>query len=390
MDFFNIRDTSFHAPYPASQSFQFSLDWIAAEEQRMRDAGESELDILQMKRDAYERLNSRRDQGIYLLEDQKRAADGLAESERQLIEAMKEEVRAGLQREKQADLDRITADRDREVAAIRAKIDALREEADAQDYLRRLEQERADLAELVANRNKVAADKRFTIIETDAAGQLVKKRVADTARLAELDKQIANQRGRIEEMERDERIRQQTQALEDEIKRVEDAADRKMKAQEAYWDALLAEERLTADIQHAIQAQGMANTLATVQEYTAKIIAEYKRAQAQVMGGISLPSVGTIGCGTPRATTPTAGGALVGGLTGIFDGLRSALASPAAALQSQMAQAMRVPTVSSAVLSNVPVKSQPVTQTHDTHIHGPITVKADNLDEFMESVRRAR
>lgn len=287
----------------AAATFQKSEDWIAAEEKAMRDAGSSDVDVAKMVYDAWGRVNARRGQGVYLLEDEKQAAEELQNSYERLVDAMEQDLRRAREYDRDRAIEALETERDAAVDAIQAKLDALDEQIEREDYLLSLKKEQEELARLESERANVAAIKNKRRVEYDENGNAQLVWTADDERLTELDKQIGDQKQRIADMERDHERRQQRAHLEQQLRKTQEHYDKKLEAEKAYWTALLTEERINSDLQYAIAKEGMDKTLAHVGTYLDGMVAEYQEAQAKIMsmGNISLPSVG--GGGLPTAST---------------------------------------------------------------------------------------
>ncbi|HEU4964219.1 MAG TPA: phage tail tape measure protein [Bacilli bacterium] len=398
----DIQDRIRAAQHQAqSDDFASSESWITAETKRMRGTGESSIEVAKAVYDAWNRVASRK--GRYTTEDEARATEELANAKRNLLSVMQQEYRAALEFERTQDIDRLRDRQKAEQDAIRAKLDALDAEAARQDYLRQIEQERAKLGELEADRAKVAADKRFEIIERDASGNLVKRRVADLAKLNQIDQQVKDEKARIAEMEEQERRRRLRAQYEADLADLRAQQDREMAAREAFWKARLDEEQVTADLAQEIQKNGMEKALEQVHSYTSEMVAEYKRAQAEIMaaGNLSLPSAGTIGGGVNSGSSsskPSSTSPVLGGVTGsILDVIskvvnHGTLAQLNAVMTDTLGRGLVGNSVSNSLTNvyNSATTSKSSTTDNSTHIHGPIHVKADNVNELLDSIRRVR
>lgn len=289
----------------ASATYQTSVDWIEREKTAMERTGASEVEVAKMIYDAWGRVNSRRGTGVYLIEDERRATEELANATAALEKAIANDLRRAREYERDADLKAREDAFRAEERAIQRQIDALEEKSRSEDYITNLKKEQARLAELEADRAKIAADKRFELITVDRDGNLKAEMVADLRALENLDKNIRDQRTRIDDMIRDEERRKKRQALEEELALAREKYDREIAAARAYWDKMLTEERLTQDTKQAIVKNGLEASLKNVQTYLGAMVTEYKRAQDEIIkaGGLVTPGVGSIGAGGNKTET---------------------------------------------------------------------------------------
>ncbi|WP_245884622.1 phage tail tape measure protein [Tumebacillus permanentifrigoris] len=269
-----------------SADFAESENWIAQYQKTSRDAGLTDIEIAKGVYDAWARVNAKKAQ--YNPEDQIKVTEQLREATIELENQIESALRKAREMDRDKDMAALEEQFKSELEAQQSKLDGLEKEATATKYLIDLERERQRLADLEDQRNKVAADVRFEIIDVDASGNLVKKRTADTARLTELDKQIADQKTRIGDMQRDEENRKQREQYDKEMKELRDSQDKKKAAHEAYWKDLLSSERINSDTRAAVQKNGLDTTLANVKTYLKLIQDEYTKKQGEIMaaGGL--------------------------------------------------------------------------------------------------------
>ncbi|PWK05298.1 phage tail tape measure protein [Tumebacillus permanentifrigoris] len=274
-------------------SFADSEKWIGDNEKKMSRAGASELDIAKATYDAWARVNAKRSE--YNPEDQVKATEQLAEAQVKLTDVIASNLKKARELDRDQDMAAIEERAKAMEEAIQSKIEALDKEAQAQKYLLDLENERKKLADLEEQRNRVASDVRFSKIEMEN-GVLVDHRVADTTRLAEIDKQISEQKAHIADMERDEATRQKREQYEKDLKDTKESNERLKAAHKEYWDKLVSDEQINADTRSAIQKNGLDTTLANVRTYLGEMQAEYDAAKAKIMsdGGIFSLGSGTI------------------------------------------------------------------------------------------------
>ena len=309
-------------------TFQVSLDWIEQEEQAMKDAGKSELDIVKMKYDAWNRINSRKGQGIYNIEDEKRATSELANAYRELVDVLANDLRRA--RELDAKLSIEAAEQEAKAAEkamekrhraeekeIEDRIKALDRQAEAEKSIADQQERQREIAELEATRARIAAVLDHEIIMMEN-GKLVKKLVADQEKLDEIDKQLADKRKEAAQKERDDHLRAERQKLQDELdakraanetelQELREKNEQKLAALRTWWETQLSEEKINSDFREAINRDGMKNVLENIKTYLGSVETEYQATQDRIMrlGGLIPPSAGQIGSG-PTTTTDEA------------------------------------------------------------------------------------
>lgn len=307
-----------------SADFDNSQRWIDENDKAMERAGKSEIERLNAQVAAYERMNSRRGTGRYTLEQEREIADNLADSYYRMSKALDEAAQSAIDLQEKMVMDALEDDFERATDAIERQIDALEEKTALEDYSLKIAREREKLAELQANRDKVAADKRFEYITRDKDGNLVAKRVADQARLDELDKQIADQKRSIDEMKRQEEIRLQREHLQKQLDEERRNYEQRKAQTTAFYEWMRKE---TTDKLAAVakgEAALLAERYAQVMDFVTKTKKAYESLNATIGGFKGVPSGGAIG-GAVGGVIPAVGGA-VGGVIGrvidrIFGGL---------------------------------------------------------------------
>lgn len=305
-----------------------SRRWIEETDKEMERAGKSELDRLRMRSQALERMNSRAGSGRYTLEQEKEIADDLADSYYRLGQAMNEAEQSAIDMQEKMATQRLEESHERTVKAIEDEIAALEEKTALEDFSLRIAREQEELAKLRADREKVAADKRFEFITRDKDGNLVAKRVADLARLEELDEQIADRQRNIAEMRRQEDIRLEREALQKKLEQERQNFEQR-KAAQAQFFAWLREATTKAN-EDVTKAEGtkLAERFAQVQSYVAKTKAAFAELNAAISKGmVSVPAGVTLPSGVNAPSKPDlsqigkiggAVGGTVGGLLGTF------------------------------------------------------------------------
>jgi len=305
-------------------TFQVSVDWIEQEAQAMRDAGRTELEIAQMKYDAWGRVNSRIGQGVYNIEDEKRAASELKNTYRELIDVMASDLRRAREIDAKLAIEAAEKEAKAKEAAmekrhkaeekeIEDKIKALDKQAEAEKAIADQQERQQKIADLEAARASVAGvlDHEKIMLEN---GVLVKKKVADQKKLDEIDKQLAELRKEAAQKERDEQLRAERQRLQDELDAKREANEKelqelrekneqKLEALRTWWETQLSEEKINSDLREAINRDGMEKVLENIKTYLGGVESEYKAAQERIMrlGGLIPPSAG-IGSGVPTST----------------------------------------------------------------------------------------
>ncbi|KEO81488.1 phage tail tape measure protein [Tumebacillus flagellatus] len=280
-----------------SASFKDSEDWITENAEKMRDAGAEEIEIARSTYDAWARVVAKKEQ--YNPEDQIAATQKLADATRTLTHEIEASLKAAREIDRDADMAAIEKQAKANEKAVQDQIDALDKQTQAAKELADIEREREKLAELQDQRNKVADDKRYVKIEKDENGNLVEKRVADQAKLTDLDKQIKDQKDRIGDMERDQETRKQREQLEAKLQEVRDSNEKLKAAHEAYWRQLLSDERINADARASVEKNGLETTLGYVQDYLGRMKAEYIKTQNEIMAAGGLFSTGATGSISP-------------------------------------------------------------------------------------------
>lgn len=297
-----------------SADFDNSQRWIDENDKAMERAGKSEIERLNAQVAAYERMNSRRGTGRYTLEQEREIADSLADSYYRMSQALDEAAQSAIDLQEKMAMDALEDDFERETDAIERQIDALEEKTALEDYSLKIAREQEKLAELKANRDKVAADKRFEYITRDKDGNLVAKRVADQARLDELDKQIADQKRSIDEMKRQEEIRLQREHLQKQLEQERQNYEKRKAQTTAFYEWMRKE---TTDKLAAVakgEAALLAERYAQVMDFVTKTKKAYESLNATIGGFKGVPSGGAIG-GAVGGVIPAVGGA-VGGVIG--------------------------------------------------------------------------
>lgn len=303
-------------------SFQHSVDWIEEERRRMEDAGASEVEIQEMVLAAWQRVSDRK---IYLAEDQKRAQQELADAQREMVRILEDEYRRAIEIQAELSIKAAEEASTAEESALQAKLDGIGREREEKQRLLDIEKARAELAELEANRAKVAADKRFELIERDSkTGELIQTLVADLPRLEQLDKQIADQKQRIVDMQREEDERKEREKLDNELRNLRDTNSKKLTALRAYWDEQMNQERITQAVREKVNTDGLEATKKSVQKYLDEMVTMYKATQAEIMaaGGL-IGGSGSFGNEAPKTTSSVVGsvaksaGAIVGAVPAV-------------------------------------------------------------------------
>lgn len=306
-----------------SADFDNSQRWIDENDKAMERAGKSEIERLNAQVAAYERMNSRRGTGRYTLEQEKEISDSLADSYYRMSQALDEAAQSAIDLQEKMAMDALEDDFERATAAIERQIDALEEKVALEDYSLKIARAQEELAEKQANRDKVAADKRFEYITRDKDGNLVAKRVADQARLDELDKQIADQKRSIDEMKRQEEIRLQREHLQKQLDQERQNYE-KRKAQTAAFYEWMRKET-TEKLAEVAKGEGekLAERFAQVQDFVAKTKAAYEELNKTIAGFKGVPAGaigGSIG-GAVGNVIPAVGGAVGGVIGKVIGGL---------------------------------------------------------------------
>jgi hypothetical protein len=272
-----------------SASYQSSVDWIAKEEQAMKESGATDVDVAKMRYDAYHRMAQR---NIYDLQEQKEIADSLASAQQALTQALESQLLKARELDRDADLKKAQDDADAAEKAIQDRIDALDKQAAAQQAVNKLIDEQTKLTDLQRQRDEVAADKRFHLIQRDKDGNLVDTLTADTAKLADLDKQIADQKKTIEQTRADQELAAQKAKLDAELKAQQKHDKDVMAAKQAYWTQMTSQEQIAQDTHDAIVKKGLDQATKDINAYADNAVKQYQRAQAALMalGGATPPS----------------------------------------------------------------------------------------------------
>lgn len=303
-----------------SADFDNSQRWIDENDKAMERAGKSEIERLNAQVAAYERMNSRRGTGRYTLEQEREIADNLADSYYRMSQALDEAAQSAIDLQEKMAMDALEDDFERATDAIERQIDALEEKTALEDFSLKIARAQEELAEKQANRDKVAADKRFEYITRDKDGNLVAKRVADQARLDELDKQIADQKRSIDEMKRQEEIRLQREHLQKQLDQERQNYEQRKAQTTAFYEWLRTETTTKLAEVAKGEAGQLAERFAQVQDFVAKTKAAYEELNKTIAGFKGVPSGGAIG-GAVGSVIPAVGGAVGGVIGKVIGGL---------------------------------------------------------------------
>jgi hypothetical protein len=265
----------------AAASFADSVQWINAKKLTMQDEGKSAIEIADMELQSWERVYARKAQ--LNAEDAAQARENAESAKRALTQAIAADLKQAREMQRNSILDAQEKANKSAEDAIQAKIDALDREESAQQRLLEIEKDRKRLADLQDQRAKTAADKRFSLIERDASGQLVERKVADLEKLSDLDEQIADQQENIAEKARQGAIKANRDALEKELKDTRDKNSQRLAALKAFYDQWTTDDKVNADTRALVQQNGLQRTLADVEKYLADMKAAYTRVQNEIM-----------------------------------------------------------------------------------------------------------
>lgn len=224
--------------------FDFSSEWIGREERRMEESGKSEIEITQMKIDAWIRVRDRYDKDS---EYYKKADDELYRNRKNLLklqeQAEKEATKAREERikeyEKQND-DLLKTELKAIEKAKKAELDAIDQRK--KEYAAAQDEKIAAIDALLKKEEELNADADY---ETLLAEKMARKELLSTAVSPEGRKELADLTAEIERMQlehsrelRKRDLEDQKQKLEDEKDEKEDAFDEEKRLTETRYDAL--------------------------------------------------------------------------------------------------------------------------------------------------------
>lgn len=276
--------------------YDASAKWITAEERRMSDAGKSEVEIAQMKLDAWTRVRARyaKDTEFYAQADEQlynarkdltkktvALADELVKKQKDAIKAAKDADLKAIEERKQAALD----DYDARIDAIQRLRDANKEiNADA-DYATQLAEKQARLAELASAVGPAGIAERDALLKEIARMQL------------EHDRELT-----------DRTLADQQDALSDEKAAQTKAYEAEKNAAEAQYDALTAAfDAYSGDIKTieagiaAFRITEAANANTTILSDLDTFVTQYNAKLAQLAKTSATPNAQSA---TTAATSP--------------------------------------------------------------------------------------
>lgn len=224
--------------------FDFSSEWIGREERRMEESGKTEIEITQMKIDAWTRVRDRYDKDS---EYYKKADDELYRNRKNLLklqeQAEKEAAKAREERikehEKQND-DLLKTELKAIEKAKKAELDAIDQRK--KEYIDAQDEKIAAIDALLKKEEELNADADY---ETLLAEKMARKDKLSTAVSPEGRKELADLIAEIERMQlehsrelRKRDLEDQKDKLEEEKDEKEDAYDEERRLTEARYDAL--------------------------------------------------------------------------------------------------------------------------------------------------------
>jgi hypothetical protein len=224
--------------------YDFSKEWIDREERRMEESGKTEIEIAQMKIDAWTRVRDRyaKDSEYY-----KQADDELYRARKELIKLQEEaEKEAAKNRE-----ERIKEYQKQNDDLLKSELKAIKKARDAEldaidqrkkEYLDAQNEKIAAIDELLKKEEELNADADY---ETQLAEKKARQALLSTAVSPEGRKELAEITAEIERMQlehsrelRKRDLEDQKQKLEDEKDEKEKAFDEEKRLTEARYDAL--------------------------------------------------------------------------------------------------------------------------------------------------------
>lgn len=292
--------------------YDFSAEWIDREERRMEESGKSEIEIAQMKIDAWTRVRDRyaKDSEYY-----KQADDELYRARKELIKLQEEaEKEAAKNRE-----ERIKEYQKQNDDLLKAELKAIKKARDAEldaidqrkkEYLDAQNEKIAAIDALLKKEEELNADADY---ETQLAEKKARQALLSTAVSPEGRKELAEITAEIERMQlehsrelRKRDLEDQKQKLEDEKDEKEKAFDEEKRLTEARYDALTEalEEHQddvefieTAIKEFRISANKEAND--QILSDLDRFVSEYRSRMAEITSlSSSVSSGGSYGAGT--------------------------------------------------------------------------------------------
>mgnify|MGYP001413951768 CR=1 FL=1 len=292
--------------------YDFSKEWIDREERRMEESGKTEIEIAQMKIDAWTRVRDRyaKDSEYY-----KQADDELYRARKELIKLQEEaEKEAAKNRE-----ERIKEYQKQNDDLLKSELKAIKKARDAEldaidqrkkEYLDAQNEKIAAIDELLKKEEEFNADADY---ETQLAEKKARQALLSTAVSPEGRKELADITAEIERMQLEHSRELRKRDLEDQKDKLQDEKDEKEKAYdeekrltEARYDALteaLEEHRDDVEfIESAIKEFRIsANKEANDQILSDldQFLAEYRSRMAEITSlSSSVSSGGSYGAGT--------------------------------------------------------------------------------------------
>ncbi|MGP0583707.1 hypothetical protein [Paenibacillus timonensis] len=233
--------------------YDFSAEWIDREERRMEESGKTEIEIAQMKIDAWTRVRDRyaKDSEYY-----KQADEELYRVRKDLIklqeDAEKEAAKAREERiqeyQKQND-DLLKSELKAIEKAKRAELDAI--DKRRQEYLDAQNEKIAAIDELLKKEEELNVDADY---ETQLAEKMARRELLSTAVSPEGRKELADITAEIERMQLEHSRELRKRDLEDQKDKLEDEKDEKEQAYDE--EKRLTEERYEALTEALEEHQG--------------------------------------------------------------------------------------------------------------------------------------
>jgi TP901 family phage tail tape measure protein len=251
-------------------------------------------DALRELNQEYDRLTNKLNSNTQAIEKNK---DAMAQAAQSVRDSMVEALRSAYEDEQKLTEQALANIYEPQIKALQEQKDAIDEMIQSLQEQWQIEDEMAQLSDLQSQLAAVEADKRYQIVTVD--GKL--EYTYDTARAAELQKQIDDQQKKIQRDKQLQELQHEKDALDKRLQNLQDFYDQAKQKLDDYWSYKLSQDNLNYEVDYLIEKNGLDKAFAKIDDYATKVINRYnaieQAANAAAAAIAMVSSLGSSGIG---------------------------------------------------------------------------------------------